>query len=166
MSSKIIGLGQTSMMKREIRWADIEEDDHVFLEVEDDLAKEPSVEQQLEQLNELESDHFLEVEPSNIFLPLIKGKCSRAARRQQKLNALDDDIDEILKEFGLGDSLRKIEQVEEIVNTGDNTSTGCKSFHNKVSKEFIAESTARVLVEIKSRNKKQKKKSSANNYYY
>ncbi|KAK9174355.1 Uncharacterized protein cmbei_1001630 [Cryptosporidium meleagridis] len=165
MSSKIIGIGRISMMKREVRWADIEEDDHVFLN-EDNLPNETSVEQQLEQLDELENDHFLEIESSNIFLPLIKGKCSRAARRQQKLNVLDDDIDEILEEFGLGDSLRKVEEVEEIVNNGDNNSIGYKSHKNKVSKEFIAESTARALGEIKSRNKKQKKKRPANNYYY
>ncbi|TRY53411.1 Uncharacterized protein CTYZ_00003750 [Cryptosporidium tyzzeri] len=165
MSSKIIGIGRTSMMKREIRWADIEEDDHVFLN-EDNLLNKTSVEQQLEQLNELKNDHFLEIESSNIFLPLIKGKCSRAARRQQKLNALDDDIDEILKEFGLGDSLRKIEEVKEIVNNGCNNSIGCKSYQNKISKEFIVESTARASGEIKSHNKKQKKKSSANNHYY
>ncbi|CUV04105.1 unnamed protein product [Cryptosporidium hominis] len=165
MNSKIIGIGRISMMKREIRWADIEEDDHVFLN-ENNLPNKTSVEQQLEQLNELENDHFLEIESSNIFLPLIKGKCSRAARRQQKLDVLDDDIDEILKEFGLGDSLREMKEVEEIVNNGCDNSIGCRSYQNKVSKEFIAESTARALGEIKSRNKKQKKKSSANNYYY
>lgn len=161
-----MGIGQTSVMKREIRWADIEEDDHVFLEGENDLIKESSVEQQLEHLKEVEGDHFLEIESSDIFLPLIKGKCSRVARRQQKLNVLDDDIDEILKEFGLGDSFRNTEEVEKIVNNDDKISIGCKSYFHRVSKKFITESTARALGEIKSRNKKQKKKSSVNNYYY
>lgn len=160
-----VGFGLTSMLNREIRWADIEEDDHVFLDEEDSKIKEESVKKQVEQLGELDSDGLLETEPANIFLPLIKGKCSRAARRKQKINILDDDIDEILKEFGLGDSFRKTEELK-IVNIGDAPSAGCKSYRNKVSNEFVAESTSRALYEMKSRNKKQKKKCPANNCYY
>ncbi|OII74605.1 uncharacterized protein cubi_00158 [Cryptosporidium ubiquitum] len=165
MRSKIIGIGQTSTMKREVRWADIEEDDHIFLEGTDDMVKKSSVGRQLEQFDELESDHSLEIESSNIFLPLIKGKCSRLARRQQKLNVIDDDIDKILKEFGLEDSFVETEEAEKIVNNNGNTSIGCKSYQHKVSEEFVAKSSASALFEIKSRNK-QKKKNPANNCYY
>lgn len=165
MSSKVVGFGQASMLNREIRWADIEEDDHVFLREDDDKIKVDPVKQQVEQLGELESDDFLESDSENIFLPLIKGKCSRAARRKQKTNILDDDIDEVLKEFGLEDSYRKTEEIN-IVNIGERPSISCKLYRNKVSREFAAESTARALCEMKSRNKKQKKKSPINNCYY